>query len=129
LLPAKLYRHRNQLPLAAFMLHQSVEHGLRSLLMLTTGYRTNTHNLDKLLRYCSMSVYKITEIFKGNKHSTTLFYKLRNAYIHARYKKYDILIEELLELEHKVQELMKVYAQNKTLLLRQNIDNNQMLSS
>lgn len=92
------------------MLHQSVEHGLRSLLMLTTGYRTNTHNLDKLLRYCSMSVYKITEIFKGSHDARTLFHTLQNAYIHARYKQYDILVEELLELEHKVEELMKVYS-------------------
>jgi HEPN domain-containing protein len=106
---AIMYRHRNQLPLAAFMLHQAAEHGLRSLLQITTGLKTNTHNLGKLVRYCSMAVHKIPEILGANTNEAWLFNKLQQAYIHARYKQYSITAEELVMLEDKINLLMYTY--------------------
>lgn len=84
---AELFLLRKQNTMAMFMLHQAVEQSLRLLFKKGTGLHINTHNIDKLLRYCSMVSYKIPDIFpRNNERNERLFSLLQKAYIHARYK-------------------------------------------
>jgi len=84
---ADLYRIREQNKMSAFMLHQAAEHALLTLLKLTTGLHVNTHNLDKLIRSCSMVSYKLPEVFnRNNEQNERLFQLLQKAYIDTRYK-------------------------------------------
>ena len=107
---AEMYRIRKQHAMAAFMLHQSAEHGLRTLMKITTGLRTNTHNLDRLLRYCSMAVHGLPEILgTEQQRGKQLFSKLQHAYVDARYKEYSISHEELLQLEEQVRRFIVLY--------------------
>lgn len=107
---AEMYRIRKQHAMAAFMLHQCAEHGLRTLMKITTGLKTNSHNLDKLIRYCSMAVHGVTGIFnKERQQGKRLFDKLQAAYIDARYKDYSIGHEELLEIEQQLRAFIEIF--------------------
>ncbi|WP_290794155.1 HEPN domain-containing protein [Flavihumibacter sp. UBA7668] len=57
---SELYRIRKQHKMAAFMLHQSAEQALRTLLKVGTGYHANTHSIDRLLRYGSLVSYQLS---------------------------------------------------------------------
>lgn len=107
---AEMYRIRKQHAMAAFMLHQSVEHGLRCFMKTTTGLRTNTHNIDRLVRLCSMAVHGLAELFnKEQPEDKILMQKLQSAYIDARYKEFSIKEHELTAIEEKVKQLMILY--------------------
>jgi HEPN domain-containing protein len=85
---SQLYLQRKQNNMAMFMLHQATEQALHLLFKRGSGLHINTHNLDKLIRYCSMVSYKVEEIFlRNNDKSKKLFMELQNAYINSRYKK------------------------------------------
>jgi HEPN domain-containing protein len=108
---AELYRIRVQYKLSAFMLHQAVEQALRSLLILNTGLRINTHNIDKLVRCCSMFCCELQELFpKKNERSKRLFQLLQKAYIDARYsEEYSIRYDELMALTEKIKSLEDIF--------------------
>ena len=85
---AELYMVRNQNNMAMFMLHQATEQALHLLLKKGTGFHINTHNIEKLIRYCSLVSYKIEDIFlRNNEKNEKLFMILQKAYIDSRYKK------------------------------------------
>jgi HEPN domain-containing protein len=110
---AEMYRIRKQHAMAAFMLHQSAEHGLRTLMKVTTGLKTNIHNLDRLVRYCSMAVHGVEEVFgRDRQQGKHLFGKLQAAYIDARYKDYSISHDELLQLEQQMRGFIGLYRQH-----------------
>ena len=104
---ADLFRIREQNKMAAFMLHQAAEHALHTILKITTGLQINTHNLDKLIRYCSMVSYKIPEIFpRNNEKNERLFQLLQKAYISSRYDKdYSIGAEELVLITERIRNI------------------------
>lgn len=84
---AEIYHLRHQNKMAAFMLHQAAEHALHTILKMGTGLYVNTHNLDKLIRYCSMVSGKLPDIFsRNNEEEKRLFNLLQKAYVDARYK-------------------------------------------
>ena len=77
---AELYHIRKQNRMAAFMLHQAAEHALHTIFKKATGLHINTHNIDKLLRYCAMVNYKIPGIFpRENDADKKLFGLLQKA--------------------------------------------------
>lgn len=51
--------------MAAFMLHQAAEQALLTIFKKATGWHVNTHNIDKLLRYCSMVNIKYLQSSQG----------------------------------------------------------------
>ncbi|MDQ6763134.1 MAG: HEPN domain-containing protein, partial [Bacteroidota bacterium] len=111
---ADLYKLRKQNKMAAFMLHQAAEHALHTILKIGTGLYINTHNLDKLMRYCSMASWHLPEIFaRTNEKNERLFQLLQKAYISGRYKdNYSISTPELMTIADRVKQLqnvMKVY--------------------
>ena len=107
---ADLYRLRNQNKMAAFMLHQAAEHALHTMLKIGTGLYINTHNLDKLMRYCCMVSWNLPEIFaRKYEKDERLFQLLQKAYVGGRYKDdYNISISELNTIAGKVKELQNL---------------------
>ena len=107
---AELYMLRKQTKMAAFMLHQAAEQVLHTLFQLRTGMYVNSHNLDKLLRYCSMLCSNVTEIFPRNtEKEERLFQLLQNAYVGGRYKEeYTVTPTELQKVFERVLALKEV---------------------
>ena len=107
---ADLFRIREQNKMAAFMLHQAAEQGLHTILKITTGLYLNTHNLDKLIRYCSMVSYKLPDIFSvDNEKNERLFKLLQRAYIDSRYNEdYKIGTGDLITLTRRVTDLLDI---------------------
>jgi uncharacterized protein len=108
----KFYLEQEELNIAAFELHQATEHFYNTVLLVFTGYKPKTHNLDKLRQYAKhiseelFAVFPFPEMDEKEKH---LFDLLKRGYIDARYKEdYQITKEELLMLIEKVEVLQKV---------------------
>lgn len=107
---ADLYRIRKQNKMAAFMLHQAAEHSLLTILKITIGLGVNSHNLEKLVRYCSLVTCKVTDVFQKNKENDKrLFQLLQRAYIETRYKEgYSINTSDLQTLTEKIRVLQEI---------------------
>jgi len=107
---ADLYRIREQNKMAAFMLHQAAEHVLHTLLRISTGLYVNTHNLDKLIRYCTMISYNLPDVFnRNNQKNERLFQLLQKAYIDARYKEdYTIKTDDLLFITERIRTFIEI---------------------
>ncbi len=101
---ADFYRIRKQNKMTAFMLHQAAEHALHAILKKATGFHVNTHNIDKLIRYCSMVNYKIDTIFpREGETNKRLLSLLQKSYIDTRYKEdFTIGTNDLLILTEKI---------------------------
>jgi HEPN domain-containing protein len=104
---ADLFCIRNQYKMAAFMLHQSAEQCLRTLLKITTGFHCNTHNIERLAKYVSMLYPCINDILpQQTPQDKHLFHLLQKAYIDTRYKDdYSIHQQDLVMLIERVNKL------------------------
>jgi len=96
--------HHNK---SAFELHQITEALFASLLLVFTGYRPKTHDLQKLEEMVAPFSPELKNAFprdtEANKH---LFELLRQAYVDARYKAtYTITKEELQTLATQIEAL------------------------
>lgn len=96
--------------LAAFQLHQSVEAYYTAYLLVFTGYKGKIHDIEEL----GNQVGKLHPEFKAvfpinNKLGSEAFFKLKRAYIDARYKKdYSVTKEELEYLGGRVEVLKEM---------------------
>lgn len=111
---AELYRIRKQNKMAAFMLHQSTEQALHTLLKIGTGFHCCTHNIERLLRYGSMVSYRLPDVFpRKTENEKRLFSLLQKAYIDTRYNEnYAITntdLNLLIEKVGQIQELLICY--------------------
>jgi HEPN domain-containing protein len=71
----------------AFLLHQAVEQACRGLIRLYTGYRADTHNLERLLLLCKSFSPEPARLFSRHfKEETRLFRVLTRSYTDARYR-------------------------------------------
>jgi len=104
---ADLFTLRKDYKMAAFMLHQAAEQTLLSLFLINTGFSLNTHNLDKLLRYCSMFLPQLLALFpRETEKDKRLFSLLQKAYIDARYQQdFTISYADLVILNEQVSRL------------------------
>lgn len=109
---ADLYRIREQTKMAAFMLHQSAEQALRTLLKIGTGFHSCTHNLERLLRYGSMVSYQLPDVFpRKTENEKRLFGLLQKAYIDTRYtENYTINNTDLGLLTARVNRIIELLA-------------------
>jgi HEPN domain-containing protein len=107
---ADLFRIREQNKMAAFMLHQAAESALLTILKTSIGLTVNSHNLDKLVRYCLLVTSAVADIFKRNtENEKKQFQLLQRAYIDTRYRDdYYINTSDLLELTAKIRSLQEV---------------------
>jgi len=95
---------------AAFYLHQATERTSNAVILVETGYKPKTHNLDKLKRYAKRFSEELAGVFPDNtpeeKH---LFDLLKRGYIDTRYKEtYVITAEELATLIEQVNRLQAI---------------------
>ncbi|MBN9383838.1 MAG: HEPN domain-containing protein [Chitinophagaceae bacterium] len=95
---------------AAFYLHQATERIYNAIILVHTGYKPKTHNLDKLKRYSKRFSQELDAVFPDNtpqeKH---LFDLLKRGYIDTRYKdSYEITAEELTTLIERVGKLQVI---------------------
>jgi len=92
-----------------FLLHQAVENTCIALIRLYTGYRSNTHNLSRLLAMTENFDLHPTSIFpRITKQETELFNLLLNGYSDTRYKElYAIPAETVSVLLERVQLLQQ----------------------
>src|ERR1044071_9839637 len=93
------YIQRKKYKIAAFMLHQAAERTYNAIILVFTGYKPRTHNLDKLKRYSKRFSVVLEGIFPCNSQEEThLFDLLKRGYIDARYKDDYVITEEELEI-------------------------------
>ena len=96
--------------IAAFDLHQAAEALYISFLLVCTGYRPKTHDLEKL----DTRVTKVDQEFAGvfpreKEEDAKIFDLLRRAYVDARYKKeYSITTDELRQLAERIKKLQRL---------------------
>ena len=107
---AELFIIRKEYKMAAFMLHQCAEQALLTLFKKGSGLHVNTHNLDKLVRYCTMVNYTISDILpRNNEQQERLFQLLQRAYIDTRYKNdYNITLADLEAIKAMLAKLLEI---------------------
>jgi HEPN domain-containing protein len=100
--------------ICVFMLHQAVEHACNALIRVFTGYRTEMHNLTRLMDHCLLfSEQPEYALPRRTTEDRRLFKLLRDSYSDARYNdKYivsaadaDILLNRVRELLEATEEL------------------------
>jgi len=104
------YLKEKMLNEAAFSLHQTTESFFNTSLLVLTGYKPKTHDLETLLSLCSSQSNKFLNIFPLFKEEQKeAFELLRKAYVDARYRKdYKISLDQLTYLIEKVDKLKEV---------------------
>jgi HEPN domain-containing protein len=106
---SRFYADQLLLSHGAFLLHQAAERYFHALLLVFTGYKPKTHDLEQLL----LQVVRLEPALAGaiataEPRQDELFQLLRRAYIEARYSKsYEISADELAELRTRVHELSR----------------------
>lgn len=110
---AQLLIHNQLNNTAAFMLHQACEQSLAELIKTATGFRSHTHNLDRLLKYACMITYELKDVFpKHNEKEIRLFTLLAQAYSDTRYQSdYSISLDELHLLFERVTAIYSIARQ------------------
>jgi uncharacterized protein len=98
-------KRRNKI--AAFELHQAAEHAYHTIMLVFTGYKAKTHNLDTLSKRAASLNPELMKVFpKKTKEEQRLFKLLKKAYVEARYNdKYRITKKELEYLAGRVKKL------------------------
>lgn len=110
LLSSKLNFEVGQFKVSAFNLHQAAERTYNAIILVHTGYKPKTHNLDKLKRLSKRFSEELDAVFPNNtKEEKHLFDLLKRGYVDARYKKeYQISKEELQTLIERIGKLQAI---------------------
>lgn len=92
---------------AAFLLHQATERYFHSMLLVFTGYKPKTHDIEKLAEQTAPLHPALPDALpRAQPEDKRLFDLLKRAYIEARYSKsYKITFEELRVLRERVLDL------------------------
>jgi predicted nucleotidyltransferase len=99
-----------QLNFAAFNLHQATERFYHCALLVCTFYTPHNHNIAFLRTHAERLDRRLVYVWpRDMKRERTMFEKLKDAYVKARYSKhYRITEEELSWLGEQVEELGRV---------------------
>jgi len=100
----------NDLTTAAFLLHQAAESFYNCALLVQTGYKPKTHDLEELNKLCAAHNHEFLMIFPlATEEQKECFKQLQKAYVEARYNKhYRITKEQLEYLINRVEKLKKI---------------------
>jgi uncharacterized protein len=100
---------KNKLKSTAFVLHQAAENFYNAMLLVFTGYKPKTHNLDKLRKYAkplSEDLFKIFPFPEKDETDKNLFDILKRGYIDARYKEdFTVNINDLKQIIDKLHQI------------------------
>lgn len=109
---AVFHLSENDLRVGVFSLHQATECFYNTALLVFTGYKPKTHNLQKLRNYAKHISLELFQIFRtppSDEQEYHLFDLLKRGYIDARYKlDYTITAEELKILIEKVSRMQDI---------------------
>ncbi|ANI78489.1 HEPN domain-containing protein [Sphingobium sp. EP60837] len=96
--------------LAAFLYHQAAERLYHAVLLVTTFYTPHVHNLGFLRTQAERLDFRLFNVWpRDTRAERSMFEKLKDAYVKARYSKhYTISEEELSWLGTQVEELGRV---------------------
>lgn len=94
---AAFYISEDNLSLAAFLLHQSIEQAYSTLLLVVTNYSPASHNL-KFLRGLAEEQYReLAEVWSADQQRFVSWFNIVNeAYVKARYSRHYEITEEAL---------------------------------
>jgi predicted nucleotidyltransferase/HEPN domain-containing protein len=100
----RYYASRNLLKHAAFLLHQATERYYHAALLVFTGYKERTHDIEQLGNLAGAQHPLLLDVLpKSEPGDKRLFELLKKAYIDARYSmSYRITPEELTVLQERV---------------------------
>ncbi len=100
----RYYASRNLLKHAAFLLHQATERYYHAAILVFTGYKQRTHDIELLgVQAGEQHALMVDLLPKTEPDDKHLFDLLKKAYIDARYSmSYCITAEELAELQKRV---------------------------
>ncbi|NUQ79814.1 MAG: HEPN domain-containing protein [Polyangiaceae bacterium] len=101
---SRYYASRNLLKHAAFLLHQAAERYYHAALLVFTGYKQRTHDIEVLGRLAEEQQAGLDDALpKADPEDRRLFDLLKKAYVDARYSmSYRITLEELRVLQDRV---------------------------
>lgn len=101
---SRYYASRNLLKHAAFLLHQAAERYYHAALLVFTGYKQRTHDIEVLGRLAGEQHAGLDNALpKADPEDKRLFDLLKKAYVDARYSmSYRITLEELRVLQDRV---------------------------
>lgn len=107
---SELFELRRQYSMATFMLHQTVEQTLHTIIRGSTGYYANTHNIGRLLSYAKFIVPEIANIIPlSSEEDKRLLQLLQKAYIDGRYQSdYKIPYKDLAALKDMAIRLIRM---------------------
>lgn len=89
---------RGSLNKASFYLHQTTESFLNCALLVLTGYKPKSHDLEELLSLCASQSNEFLNIFPlASQEQLSCFELLKKAYIDARYSKDYVITKSQLE--------------------------------
>lgn len=112
LIDARNAHTRSSLRNGAFYLHQATECFYNTALLVFTGYKPKTHNLQKLRNYAKHISLQLFQIFRtppSDEQEYHLFNLLKRGYIDTRYKlDYAITADELKILIEKVSKMQDI---------------------
>lgn len=96
--------------ITTFLLHQAAEQIYQAVLLVFTGYKPTTHNLDKLRRYTNRFSLELAALFpRDNPEEEHIFRLLTQGYVDARYKDHFTVSEhEAGLLTERVQQLLDI---------------------
>jgi len=101
------YQAMGQLAHAAFLLHQAAERYYHATLLVFTGYKPKSHDLNDLAeRVSPLHAVLVEPIPRTQPPDKELFLLLKRSYIEARYSKsFRITLQELATLRARVRDL------------------------
>ncbi|MEB2782681.1 HEPN domain-containing protein [Algoriphagus sp. C2-6-M1] len=103
---------RGSLRKAMFEYHQAVEHFYASILLVLTGFKPKSHNLENLRIYSkhlSKELFYLFDFSSNNKTERDRLDILKKGYIDARYnKKYQVSLEDCIFVESKVKKMQEI---------------------
>jgi predicted nucleotidyltransferase/HEPN domain-containing protein len=106
----RFYRDRKSGKKAAFLLHQATESLYHCVLLVCTFYTPHNHNIGFLRTQAERLDRRLQDVWPmASRKERSMFEKLKDAYVKARYSKhYRITGEELAWLGDRVEELGQV---------------------
>jgi HEPN domain-containing protein len=94
----RTYRDHGKLELAAFELHQAVEHAYHALLLTLTHYTPNSHNIINLRNLAEGRDRRLVEAWpRYFKRDRATYQLLKRAYVEARYSPHFAVTPEQLD--------------------------------
>lgn len=106
---SRIYKEMYQYEITLFLLHQALEQCLLSYWRESTGYWMETHNIDRLLKYC-VWLNRELDVFDRTKLEEVRQLKiLKASYIEARYgERMHILKADLESICDKIEQICTI---------------------